>query len=118
MTRPLLLLLCGLVLPSAVSAQSVRRLFISVDMEAIAGVVTGEQLGPGGFEYERFRRFQTEEVLAVRCASSTTSPRSCWRCCRAWNARTRTLSGYVGPDIPAISRFLTVTDNNSLDLEP
>jgi D-amino peptidase len=34
-------------------------------MEGIAGVVTGEQLGPGGFEYERFRRFTTEEVLAV-----------------------------------------------------
>jgi D-amino peptidase len=27
--------------------------------------VTGEQLGPSGFEYERFRRFMTEEVLAV-----------------------------------------------------
>jgi len=46
-------------------AQAVRRLFISVDLEGIAGVVTGEQLGPGGFEYERFRRFMTEEVLAV-----------------------------------------------------
>jgi len=64
-TRTLLLLVCGLSLPSVVSAQDVRRLFISVDMEGIAGVVTGEQLGPGGFEYERFRRFMTEEVLAV-----------------------------------------------------
>jgi D-amino peptidase len=48
-----------------IHAQGARRLFISVDMEGIAGVVTGEQLGPGGFEYERFRRFMTEEVLAV-----------------------------------------------------
>ncbi len=51
--------------PIALSAQAARRLFISVDMEGIAGVVTGEQLGVGGFEYERFRRFMTEEVLAV-----------------------------------------------------
>lgn len=48
-----------------VAGQEVRRLFISVDMEGLAGVVTGEQLGPGGFEYERFRRFMTDEVLAV-----------------------------------------------------
>jgi D-amino peptidase len=52
-------------LPLALEAQGARKLFISVDMEGIAGVVTGEQLGPGGFEYERFRRFTTEEVLAV-----------------------------------------------------
>lgn len=58
---PLLLALSA----GAVQAQAVRRLFISADMEGIAGVVTGEQLGPGGFEYERFRRFMTEEVLAV-----------------------------------------------------
>lgn len=47
------------------AGQTVRKLFISADMEGIAGVVTGDQLGPGGFEYERFRRFMTEEVLAV-----------------------------------------------------
>ncbi|ANO52878.1 hypothetical protein BA177_00260 [Woeseia oceani] len=33
-------------------------------MEGIAGVVTSEQLGPGGFEYERFRGFMTAEVNA------------------------------------------------------
>lgn len=41
------------------------RVYISVDMEGVAGVVTGEQLGPSGFEYERFREFTTEEVLAA-----------------------------------------------------
>lgn len=41
------------------------KIYISVDMEGIAGVVTGDQLGPGGFEYERFRRFATNEVLAA-----------------------------------------------------
>jgi len=38
-------------------------------MEGVAGVVTGDQLGPQGFEYERFRRFMTAEaVAAVRAA--------------------------------------------------
>jgi D-amino peptidase len=63
--RILPFLACAVALPDPLSAQAVRRLFISVDMEGIAGVVTDEQLGPGGFEYERFRRFMTEEVLAV-----------------------------------------------------
>ena len=34
-------------------------------MEGVAGVVTGDQLGPQGFEYERFRGFMTNEVLAA-----------------------------------------------------
>jgi D-amino peptidase len=45
--------------------QQPRKLFISVDMEGVAGVVTGDQLGPSGFEYQRFRGFMTDEVLAV-----------------------------------------------------
>ncbi len=51
---------------SAVNAQDKGlRLHISVDMEGLAGVVTGEQLGPGGFEYERFREFMTGEANAA-----------------------------------------------------
>src|SRR6201993_4244842 len=47
------------------------KVYISVDMEGIAGVVTADQLGPGGFEYERFRRFMTDEaVAAVRGAQA------------------------------------------------
>jgi D-amino peptidase len=41
------------------------KVYISADMEGIAGVVTGEQLGPQGFEYQRFREFMTNEVLAA-----------------------------------------------------
>ena len=41
------------------------RVFISVDMEGIAGVVNAAQLGPGEFEYERFRRLMTGEVNAA-----------------------------------------------------
>lgn len=41
------------------------KVYISADMEGIAGVVSGEQLGPQGFEYQRFREFMTNEVLAA-----------------------------------------------------
>lgn len=41
------------------------KIYISADMEGVAGVVTGEQLGPSGFEYERFRGFMTQEVNAA-----------------------------------------------------
>ena len=42
-----------------------QKILISVDMEGLAGVVTGAQLGPSGFEYQRFRQFMTEEALAA-----------------------------------------------------
>ena len=41
------------------------KIYISADMEGVVGVVTGEQLGPSGFEYGRFREFMTREVLAA-----------------------------------------------------
>jgi D-amino peptidase len=46
------------------------KVYISVDMEGVAGVVTADQLIPSGFEYERFRRFMTDETMAaVRAAN-------------------------------------------------
>jgi D-amino peptidase len=45
------------------------RVHISVDMEGVGGVVTGEQLGPTGFEYARFREFMTREALAAVTAA-------------------------------------------------
>jgi D-amino peptidase len=42
-----------------------KKVYISVDMEGIAGVVTNDQLGPGSFEYDRFRQFMTDEALAA-----------------------------------------------------
>src|SRR5688572_210199 len=41
------------------------RVYISADMEGVAGVVNSEQLGPEGFEYERFRKLLTAEVNAA-----------------------------------------------------
>jgi D-amino peptidase len=34
-------------------------------MEGVAGAVTGDQLGPAGFEYGRFREFMTREAMAA-----------------------------------------------------
>jgi D-amino peptidase len=51
------------------SAQPRLKIHISVDMEGIAGVVTGEQLSPAGFEYARFREFMTAEAnTAIQAA--------------------------------------------------
>src|SRR6266446_10794064 len=48
------------------------KIYISVDMEGVAGVVTADQLGPTGFEYERFRQFMTNETLAaIRAAKES-----------------------------------------------
>ena len=47
------------------SAQEGLKIYISADMEGVVGTVTGEQLGPAGFEYEQARRWMTEEVNAA-----------------------------------------------------
>jgi D-amino peptidase len=51
--------------PGVAAAQRPLKVYISVDMEGIAGVVTGDQLGPTGFEYGRAREFMTGEALAA-----------------------------------------------------
>jgi len=56
----------ALALPcAALGAQRPLKVYISADMEGIAGVVSPEQLGPTGFEYARFREFMTAEVVAA-----------------------------------------------------
>ena len=77
-TGPLLasaLFLLGGASPREASAQATAdaakklKVYISVDMEGVAGVVTADQLGPGSFEYERFRHFMTDEVQAAMGAA-------------------------------------------------
>ena len=46
-------------------AQQGLKVYISADMEGVVGAVTGDQLGPSGFEYGRFRQFMTNEVNAA-----------------------------------------------------
>lgn len=57
-------LLCCLALAPAAQAKELR-VFISADMEGIAGVVNKEQSGPEGFEYGLFRKLMTGEVNAA-----------------------------------------------------
>jgi D-amino peptidase len=45
--------------------QGKLKVFISADMEGVAGVVSDQQLGPAGFEYGKFREIMTGEVLAA-----------------------------------------------------
>lgn len=54
-------------LATTIGAQERKKMkiYISADMEGVVGVVTGDQLGPQGFEYERFRGFMTQEVNAA-----------------------------------------------------
>ena len=51
------------------AARDGRKIYVSVDMEGIAGVVSPEQLGPAGFEYARFREFMTEEATTALAAA-------------------------------------------------
>lgn len=79
MSRIFLLLfaVCWFLTPAAEAqapSQPAKKLkiYISVDMEGVAGVVTADQLIPTGFEYERFRHFMTNETLAaVRAAKES-----------------------------------------------
>jgi D-amino peptidase len=57
--------LAALAAPSVLDAQRPLKVYISADMEGIAGVVSPDQLGPTGFEYARFREFMTAEVVAA-----------------------------------------------------
>ena len=41
------------------------KIFISADIEGVAGVVTPQQGQPGNPEYERARRLMTQEVNAA-----------------------------------------------------
>lgn len=55
--------------PSRGEAQEGIKIYISADMEGVTGVVTGDQLGTGGFEYQQAREWLTGEVnAAIRAA--------------------------------------------------
>ena len=58
-------LLALLLVATALPAQRPVKVLVSVDMEGITGVVTGEQIGPSGFEYQRAREWMTAEALAA-----------------------------------------------------
>src|SRR6185436_5563700 len=69
-------LLAALLLLTLVSQAQTRprKIFISVDMEGITGVVQPAQLGPDGFEYQRAREWMTGEVNAAIAAIRESGP--------------------------------------------
>jgi D-amino peptidase len=71
MRRVLLLVLTAICIASQPLASQPRglKVHISVDMEGVAGVVTGDQISPAGFEYGRFREFMTREAMAAVTAA-------------------------------------------------
>jgi D-amino peptidase len=61
--------------PPTVTAQDVpTKLFISVDMEGIGGIGTGEMTSAGGKDYQTGRRLVTDEVNAVVAAILAREP--------------------------------------------
>lgn len=67
--KVILTIVLGIVLAASSFGQSEApkklKVYVSVDMEGVAGAVTSDQLLPTGFEYERFRQFMTKETLAA-----------------------------------------------------
>lgn len=73
---------------AAVSAQQrPRKIFISVDMEGITGVVQPAQLGPDGFEYQRAREWMTGEVNAAIAGIRAAGPAEILVCDSHGNAQ-------------------------------
>lgn len=62
--RSLILVLTVLVIFS-LPAQAKLKVYISVDMEGIAAIVSREQVSPKGYDYQRARLWMTEEVNAA-----------------------------------------------------
>lgn len=64
--KMIIYLLCfAMVTVAPVGAKDGKKIYISADMEGLAGAVTMAQLGPGGFEYEKYRKIYTAEVNAA-----------------------------------------------------
>ena len=61
--------LCLPALPAQQPSPAARKLFLSVDMEGITGVIQPAQLGPTGFEYGLAREWATGEVNAAIAAA-------------------------------------------------
>ena len=65
MMRRMIVVAASVLCASASAAQRPLKVYISADMEGITGVVSPDQLGPTGFEYQKAREWMTAEVLAA-----------------------------------------------------
>lgn len=62
-------LLAASMFVTPLAGQNGLKVYISADMEGVVGTVTSDQLGPAGFEYQRFREIMTAEVNAAIAAA-------------------------------------------------
>ena len=65
--KPKLILFLFIIFSLTAFSQQPKKLkvYISVDMEGVVGTVTGDQLSPAGFEYQKYREYMTREALAA-----------------------------------------------------
>jgi D-amino peptidase len=61
----ILVTLVFFLVPALAQSQEKLKVFISVDMEGISGVVTSEETGSGGSDYGYFRRIMSHEANAA-----------------------------------------------------
>ncbi|HEX7137603.1 MAG TPA: M55 family metallopeptidase [Vicinamibacterales bacterium] len=87
-----------------VQAQRPRKVFISVDMEGISGVVDPAQLGPDGFEYQRAREWMTGEVNAAIAGIRASGPADIVICDSHGNGQSL-LIDKVGDDVRIVRGF-------------
>lgn len=71
---PCLIVAGAFATPLGLAAQDPLRIFVSVDLEGIGGVGTGEMTSTGGKDYATARRLATDEVNAVVAAVFERAP--------------------------------------------
>lgn len=80
------------------------KIFISVDMEGIAGVVQPPQLGPSGFEYAKAREWMTAELNAAIEGARAAGARAFVVADSHGNAQNLLLDG-LPPDVRVVRGF-------------
>ena len=69
----------GFVAPTGAAAPpDPLKVFISVDMEGVSGVVDRDQTSATGHDYERFRKLMTAEANAAIDGAAMPAPRTYW----------------------------------------
>ena len=94
----------GPVIQARQALRAVKKLFISVDMEGITGVVQPAQLGPTGFEYGQAREWATGEVKAAIDAARAASVAEFVVCDAHGNAQ-NLLIDKLPEDVPVVRGF-------------
>jgi hypothetical protein len=88
--------LSGLVPADTTQQPRGLKVFISVDMEGLAGVVSGSDVNSNGPDYPHFRKIMAGETNAAIEGAATRTARS-RTCCRATSIRARSSCAVRAP---------------------